>query len=160
MATLNTAAVFEDVVDLLNIWISQIMTDFNVIGTVIDEQAYREFERNNPVGTLFPGVELPSGFQVTTAQRNRLVLIFFNVATTHDALNVSEVSRLIDSLARRDPNEAIPLASLAQVVVFLAERALTRSMTSVALDGTIFAGDSGCSSGSGQWSGFWWGGWC
>lgn len=56
METLNTAAVFEDVADRLNIGIPLIMEGRNVMGTVIGKEAYREFEGNHHVGTLFAEV--------------------------------------------------------------------------------------------------------
>lgn len=44
MATLNTAAVFEDVADRYNVGITHIMAGGNVIGNVIDKEAHLELE--------------------------------------------------------------------------------------------------------------------
>lgn len=98
IGTLNTAAAFEDVVDRLN-GSPEIMAGSNVMGTVIDEEDYREFERNHPVGSLFAEGVLPSGFQITAAKHNKLLSIFANTSTTRDALNVTEAARLNISLA-------------------------------------------------------------
>lgn len=70
MASLNTEEVFEDVSDRLNVGIPQVILSLNVMGTFINEEAYRKFERNSPLGTLFLEGERPSSFQVTAAQRN------------------------------------------------------------------------------------------
>lgn len=50
MLTLNTEALLESVAGHLNVGITQIMVVCNVMGTVIDEEGYREFERDNLVG--------------------------------------------------------------------------------------------------------------
>lgn len=63
MATINTAAVFEDVVGCLKVGIPQIMAGRKVIVTIIDEESYRGFKRTHPVGTLFAEGERPVGFQ-------------------------------------------------------------------------------------------------
>lgn len=92
MATLNTAVVLKDVADRLNIGISEIMADCSVMFSVIDEEAYSEFERNHPVGTLFAKCRRPLGFQVTATQPNQLVSILGNANTTRDVLHVAEVA--------------------------------------------------------------------
>lgn len=70
MANLSTAVVFEDFADRLNVGISQISAGQNVTGTFIDEDSYRKFDRNHPVGTLFSEYERPEGLQVTAAVIN------------------------------------------------------------------------------------------
>lgn len=76
MEALNTTAVFEYVADCLNVGIFQIIAGRKVFGTVIVEQSYRELERNNTVGTLYPEGEYPSGFEVTAAQRRQFLSTF------------------------------------------------------------------------------------
>lgn len=98
IGTLNTAAVFEDVVDRWN-GIPEIMAGSNVMGTVIDEEASREVEGNHIILTLFAEGERRSDFHVTLAQPNKLVYIFENASTTRDALNVAKAARFNESLA-------------------------------------------------------------
>lgn len=100
MEKINTAAVFEDVSDSLNVRIPHLMARRSVLGTVIDKKAYREFEWNKLVGTLFPEGERHPGFQVMAAQRNQLVSIFGSLGRTRDSLNVAEEARWNDSLER------------------------------------------------------------
>lgn len=58
---------------------------------------------------MFAEAERTVGFQVTAAQRNKLVFIFRNVNTTHDALNVDETVRLNASLVHWDRSDVTTL---------------------------------------------------
>lgn len=62
MATLSMAAVFEDVSHDPNFIVLQTRAGLDMMGTLIDEEDYRESERNHLVGTIFSGGELPVDF--------------------------------------------------------------------------------------------------
>lgn len=159
MATLNTAAVFEDFADRLNVGIPQIMACRNVMCTVIDEEVCRQFERNHPVETLFAEFEHPTGFQVTAAQCNQLMSIFGNANTTLHALNVAEAARLNASFEHYDPSGVTALAirghAAALVAAHLDKKASTGTgiSTTVAPECASAVGGSGGASGSGSCAG-------
>lgn len=126
MATLNTAAVFKEFADRLNAGILQILAGLYVIGTVIDDGAYREFELNYPLRTE---CEHHAGSQLTSVQRNELAYIFRNANRTCDVLNVTEDGLLNPNVAGWGYSEVTPLVSCAQTaalaLVRLAEQAST-----------------------------------
>lgn len=100
METLNRAVVIKDIADRLNVGIHQIMAHRSVMGIVMDEEAYRDFEKNNPIGMLLQEGERPQGFQVSAVQRYQLVLTFGNQSTASEALRVAEMAQLNASSPR------------------------------------------------------------
>lgn len=65
---------------------------------------------------LLEDVKHPLEFQVTKAQHQLLVLMFRNVTTTHDPLNVAETARFATSLMSWDFIKVLLLTNLEQAM--------------------------------------------
>lgn len=82
IATINAATVFEDVVTRVSNGIPQIMALSYTLSNRIDEEAYRKFEDNNPVGSLFAEACPDPAFQITAVQWNQLFSVFGGTTAT------------------------------------------------------------------------------
>lgn len=74
------------------------------------------------MGTLFEECERPPVFQVTAPEINSLISVFVKVATTRDAINISQVAWLNNSLSCWDYSRVTPLSSLAQDLALVSAR--------------------------------------
>lgn len=110
MATINAAAVFEDVATRLSNGIPQTMASRDITSILIDKEAYREFEENNTVRSLFAEARPDPTFQITAAQRNQLIYVWVGITETRTELQNAELERINENISRSDPSEANPLA--------------------------------------------------
>lgn len=86
MARINAVAVFEDVAMRILNCIPHIMAVRYIKSTLIDEDAYRDFEENNPVWYFFAEERPAPAFHITAAQRNQLISVFGDATATCTAL--------------------------------------------------------------------------
>lgn len=86
MATINRAAVFKDVETRVSNGIPQIMAAREITSTLVDEEAYREYEENNPVGLSFLEARPDPAFHIISVQRNQLISVFDDSNATRTEL--------------------------------------------------------------------------